>query len=81
MFSFMWLGLCISMTCMFGTNWAPNKWKAIVTVTETGSLCFVHTVRSEMRGRNQAVKVNAVHWSKTVNLRCEALCSCVVYAM
>ena len=52
--------MCINLTCMFGTNWAPSKWKAIVTVTETGSLYFVHTVRSEMRGPNQAVKVKAV---------------------
>jgi len=60
LFSFMWLGLCIHLTCMFGTNWAPNIWTAMNTVTETRSLCFVHAVRSEMRGPNHAVKVKAV---------------------
>jgi len=47
---------------MFDTNWAPNKWRAVNTVAETGpiGLCSVHTVRSEMRGPNQAVKVKAV---------------------
>jgi len=60
LFSFMWLGLCLNLTCMFDTNWAPNKWRAANTVAEIGPKCFVHTLRSEMRGPNQAVKVKAV---------------------
>jgi hypothetical protein len=49
---------------MFGTNWAHNKWKTMNTVTAAASICFVHTVGSEMSGPNQAVKVKAVFFGR-----------------